>query len=250
MIGVERLTFAYGHDRPPVFEGFDWRVRPGEAWSVTGPSGCGKTTLLYLIAGLRRPQAGVVAVGGVEASAKANRGRVGLVLQDYGLLPWATAWDNARLGLRVRRFYGDSTQPEADVRYWLTRLGIDHLAERYPAQLSGGERQRVAIARALAPRPRVLLLDEPFSALDAPTRESLEQLVVSLSAETGITTVFVTHSIEEAATVGRQVLVLGCPPNRTATVIESSVATENRPPLEFARVCGEIRAALHAGVRT
>ncbi|MHB0876142.1 MAG: ABC transporter ATP-binding protein [Anaerolineae bacterium] len=259
MIGIESLTFAYGRDRAPVFEGFSWQVAGGEAWSVTGPSGCGKTTLLYLISGLRRPQAGTVSVAGADAHLRVNRGRVGLVLQDYGLLPWATAWDNARLGLRVRRLKlhgrglegAEAAATEADVHHWMTRLGIEPLADRYPSQLSGGERQRVAIARALALRPRVLLLDEPFSALDAPTREGLEQLTVSLSVEADITTIFVTHSIEEAAMVGRRVLVLGTPPNRTATVIENRLVGEGRRQSqpEFGRICGEIRAALSAGAR-
>ena len=294
MIEIESLTFAYGRDRTPVFEDFTWRASPGEAWSITGPSGCGKSTLLYLIAGLRRPQAGRVLVGGFEASARENRGRVGLVLQDYGLLPWATAWDNARLGLRVRRLFGShKVDLESGPHRWLRRLGVEHLSKRYPAQLSGGERQRVAIARALALEPRVLLLDEPFSALDAPTRESLEQLTVSLSREPGPASgeatdaggplqsmeatggragasrgdssgrgvprvpaaaisslLFVTHSIEEAAVVGQRILVLGSPPNRSATVIDNPMGGgEWQPRLEFGRVCQEIRAALGCGAR-
>lgn len=278
MIRLDGVTFRYGRESTPVFEGFTWQVEAGEAWSVVGASGCGKSTLLYLIAGLRQPQAGTVSVGGIAASAPANRGRVGLVLQDYGLLPWATALDNARLGLRVRHLPG-WRGGEASVGYWLGRLGVGHLVDRYPAQLSGGERQRVAIARALVLQPVVLLLDEPFSALDAPTRESLERLTVDLSEEalpaakgadlargapdqgregprearravpSISSVVLVTHSIREAVAVGRRILVLGKPPNREAVIVENPLpSAERRSHPDFDSICQLVRVALGSGV--
>lgn len=230
-----------------MFEGFSWVVAAGESWAVIGPSGCGKTTLLYLVAGLRRPTEGRVLVRGREASARENRGRIGLVLQDYGLLPWSTVWDNARLGLRLRRLYGMSCNGSQDrLRSWLQRLGIEQLTGKFPSQLSGGERQRVAIARALALEPDVLLLDEPFASLDALTRESLERLSVSLWAETGMTTVIVTHNIEEAVFVGRRILVLGALPNREPVVLDNSLAGLPRKARgdDFVGKCSELRAAL------
>ena len=247
MIEISDLTFAYARQATPVFEGFTWRVERGDAWAVIGPSGCGKSTLLYLIAGLRRPVSGSVTVAGEDAAARSNRGRVGLVLQDYGLLPWATAWDNARLGLRIRRFYGKPVDGSlARLSRWLARLGLAGLQRQYPGQLSGGERQRVAIARALALEPEVLLLDEPFSALDALVREDLERLTVRLWAENSITTVFVTHSIEEAVFVGKRILVLHTPPNRRAMVIANPSAgtSDYQRQAEYLVTCNELRAAL------
>lgn len=111
MIEIERLTFAYPGQPVPVFEDFSWHVARGEAWAVIGPTGCGKSTLLYLIAGLRQPQVGRITVNGEPVPRKQNRGKTGLVLQDYGLLPWATVRENARLGLIIRRFYGQQPSP-------------------------------------------------------------------------------------------------------------------------------------------
>ncbi len=223
MIELSDVTFSYGRAGPPVFESFNWTVGRGESWAVVGPSGGGKTTLLYLVAGLRDPTEGTATIGGERASRVLRQGAVGLVLQDYGLLPWATVLENASLGLRIRGMYGLKA-PESAVppEQWLDRLGIDHLQDKYPGQLSGGERQRVAIARALTLGPRVLLLDEPFSALDTLQREEMERLTLSMGQEAGATTVFVTHSIEEAVFVGRRILVLGRPPNRRTVVVENA----------------------------
>ncbi len=228
MIELRRVTFAYP-DGTTVFENFDWRVDPGEAWAVLGPSGCGKTTLLYLLAGLRQPTAGEVWVGGERL--EPPRPRTGLILQDFGLLPWATVRENAALGLRVRAFYGpdgkhaprDEPIPDARERVdpWLERLGLAHVADHYPGQISGGQRQRTAIARTLALDPDLLLMDEPFGALDAPTRESLQDLTLDLRRERGLTLVIVTHAIEEAALMGEKVLILGHLPNRRARIVEN-----------------------------
>jgi NitT/TauT family transport system ATP-binding protein len=233
MIALEDLTFAYP-GQPPIFEGFSWSVEHDEAWAVIGPSGCGKSTLLYLLAGLRQPDSGHVRVNG--QALQRPRPQTGLILQDYGLLPWATVADNAALGLRVRRFYGpdgrhapsgDRIQPaevEDRVTYWLERLGIAALRDQFPAQISGGQRQRTAIARTLAMNPDLLLMDEPFSSLDALTREDLERLTVELREETGVTTVVVTHNIEEAVYLGQRLLVLRQPPHHEAVIIENPAA--------------------------
>jgi ABC-type nitrate/sulfonate/bicarbonate transport system ATPase subunit len=228
MIQVEQLGFAYGHGAP-VFAGFDWQAARGEAWAVLGPSGCGKSTLLHLVAGLLAPTSGVVRVAGQELTRP--RPQTGLIIQDFGLLPWATVRQNAELGLRVRNFYGpDGThaprdyQPSLAVRTWLERLSLSDVADSYPGQISGGQRQRTAIARTLALNPDLLLMDEPFSSLDAPTREGLQDLMLELRAENGLTQVVVTHSIEEAAVLGQKILLLGLPPNGQAEVIENPAA--------------------------
>ncbi len=230
MINVDDLTFVYGK-HTPVFEGFNWHVETGEAWAVIGPSGCGKTTLLVLLTGLRHPSGGSIRIAGEPVTRP--RPETGLILQDHGLLPWATIRENARLGLKIREFYGPDGRhaprgerlsraaAEERVQRWLERLGIAGLAQKYPQQVSGGQRQRTAIARTLALEPDLLLMDEPFSALDAPTREDLQELTVELQHETGLTMVIVTHNIEEAVYLGRKILVLHEPPNREAHIVEN-----------------------------
>ncbi len=217
MIRVQNLTFSYP-GQTPIFQGYDWEVRHGQTWAILGSSGCGKTTLLYLLSGLLRPASGIIEVDG--SSLSRPRPRTGLILQDYGLLPWASVRQNTELGLRVRDFYGpDGTHTPrdhislSDVRMWLERLGINDLADKYPGQISGGQKQRVAIARTLALKPDLLLMDEPFSSLDAVNREDLQSLALELCHEEGITLVMITHSIEEALRMGQYILVLGPPPN-------------------------------------
>jgi NitT/TauT family transport system ATP-binding protein len=256
MINVQAMTFAYG-GQPPVFESFSWSVAAGETWAIIGPSGCGKSTLLYLIAGLRQPLAGTILVDGQPVPRP--RASSGLILQDFGLLPWSTVWDNVALVMRMGRFYAnkpgppDSPRPyprpditSAQVDHWLNRLGIAAVSDKYPNQISGGQRQRAAIARSLLQQPNLLLMDEPFSSLDAITREDLQRLTVELREETGVTTVIVTHNIEEAVYLGQRILILSQPPNRSASVIDNPLA--GRPdyrgaPTYWAK-CAELRQAL------
>ncbi len=239
MIRVENLSFGY---RQPaeLFRDFSWTVQPGERWAVIGPSGCGKTTLLYLLAGLRRPSGGTITVAGQPLVGP--RLQTGLILQDYGLLPWARAWENVALGLAIRGV----PRPERRRRAlaWLERLGLAAVADRYPAQLSGGQRQRVAIARTLILEPDLLLLDEPFAALDALTREDLQDLLGALCAQT--TMVLVTHDIAEAVFLAQRLLVLGRPPIRQGQVIENPAAGQPgyRRTVEFALRCAQVRQAL------
>lgn len=257
-IEIGDLDFAYRATRAPVFAGFNWTVGRGERWVIVGPSGCGKSTLLTLIAGLQRPARGTILVGG--APVPRPRASTGFILQDHGLLPWATVRDNATLGLRMGRFYRhkqtrDDTPrpyppnlPTTVADHWLHRLGLTTLADKYPAQLSGGQRQRVAIARALALQPDLLLMDEPFSALDLAIRTDLQELVVALQYELGLTTLLVTHSIEEAAFLGTRILVLDQPPNRTATILDNPDAgtAAFRTTPAFAQTVSQLQARLGA----
>jgi NitT/TauT family transport system ATP-binding protein len=259
MITLLRITFAYPNQLP-VFRDFDWHVEPGEAWAVIGPSGCGKSTLLYLVAGLRQPSAGQLLVEGKPVPRP--RASTGLVLQDYGLLPWATVWENVALVMHMGRFYRDKRStgaaprpyprpdiPAEQVDRWLARLGITELRAKYPGQISGGQRQRTAIARSLLQQPSLLLMDEPFSSLDALTREDLQRLTVELRQETGVTTVVVTHNIEEAVYLGQRILVLGQAPNTQAHVIENPGAgvPDYRGQAGYAARCAELRCALASG---
>lgn len=255
MIEIEDLTFRYPGG-VTILEGFDLVIREGEAWTILGPSGCGKTTLLYLLAGLRQPTSGSIKVRGRELIRP--RPRTGLILQDFGLMPWATVRENASLGLKVRGFYGpDGTHAPRDevvertnerVDYWLDWLGLSAVAPMYPGQISGGQRQRTAIARTLALNPDLLLMDEPFAALDAPTRESLQDLTMQLQAERGLTTVLVTHTIEEAALMGERVLVLGGIPNREAQVVKNPGSSQRdfRVSQAYQEMIRQLRERLEA----
>jgi ABC-type nitrate/sulfonate/bicarbonate transport system ATPase subunit len=260
MIHLDSVSFAYPGS-VPIFQDFSWKVERGEAWAVIGPSGCGKSTLLALIAGLRQPTSGKILIDGVEYSRP--RPQTGLIIQDYGLLPWATVRENASLGTRIRSFYGpDGTHAPAirergsekadanrrKVDYWLERLGLTSVADQYPGQISGGQRQRTAIARTLVLEPDILLMDEPFSSLDAPTRESLQSLTLELSAERGLTLILVTHAIEEAAALGKQVLALGHAPIHTGKIIPNPGAggASYRDSQAYGQICRELRAFLEA----
>ncbi|MCS7060849.1 MAG: ATP-binding cassette domain-containing protein [Anaerolineae bacterium] len=253
MIELREVTFAYAPGQP-VFERFNWSVERGETWAVVGASGGGKSTLLMMLAGLRRPLAGQVLIDGQLIVRP--RPRTGLVLQDYGLLPWATVEQNVALGLKLRNYYGPDgrhaptdhiTRPiTQQVDFWLKRLGIDAVRKRFPAQISGGQRQRAAIARTLVLEPDVLLMDEPFAALDAVTREDLQNLTLELQREQSLTLVMVTHNIEDAVFLGQRILVLGRPPHTRPLVVDNpsagSAAWRMRP--EFYEKCAEVRGAL------
>ena len=208
-IQVEGLCRDYGG--VPVLADLSFTLPKGETLAVIGPSGCGKSTLLYLLAGLDTPTRGHIRMGGTP---RANRkqGRIAFVLQDYGLFPWKTVEDNLALPLALHGVPA-SAQKEA-VRDMLEELGLSGLEDRYPIQLSGGQRQRIAIGRALITEPEILLMDEPFSSLDALTREHLQSTVLSLWQRRRPTCVLVTHNVAEAVFLGKHVMVLNGHPAR------------------------------------
>ncbi|TGN55701.1 sulfate ABC transporter ATP-binding protein, partial [Paracoccus liaowanqingii] len=199
-------------DRTEVLRGIDLDVADGELVALLGPSGSGKTTLLKIIAGLEWPDAGQLSVAGQDWLQLAARDRrIGFVFQHYALFPHMSVRDNIAFGLTVRPRADRPAKPQIAARAdeLMAFLQIDHLADRYPAQLSGGQRQRVALGRALAIKPRVLLLDEPFGALDAAIRRDLRRWLRGVHEATGSTTIFVTHDQEEAFELADRVVVMG-----------------------------------------
>jgi NitT/TauT family transport system ATP-binding protein len=191
-------------------------VRPGEFLTVVGPSGCGKSTLLDLLAGLAEPTRGRILLDGQPIAGPA-RDR-GIVFQQYALYPWRTALQNVEFGLEIA---GERPAVRRDrALHYLDLVGLAAFAHRYPHELSGGMKQRVAIARSLAYEPEVLLMDEPFAALDAQTRENLQGELLRIWRATGKTIVFITHGIDEAIVLGERVAVLTPRPGRVRKVFD------------------------------
>ncbi|WP_136808067.1 ABC transporter ATP-binding protein [Desulfosediminicola flagellatus] len=257
MIIVDTITYGY-ESGSTLFSGFSLEIAGGEAWTIIGPSGCGKTTLLSLIAGMLKPTTGTVRISGEEI--KRARPRTGLVLQDHGLLPWATVRENTELGLTIRKYYGpdgvhspldmetDTERLSERVDYWLDWLGIHEFQHKYPVELSRGQRQRAAIARTLVLEPDLLLMDEPFSALDAPIREELQKVMNSFHAESGLTSVTVTHDIEEAVVLGEKILVLSNGQNSVPVIVDNHLSgrIDKRNDPEFLDRCSHLRNTIAA----
>jgi len=211
LVHLEHVTKRFGTDRAPATDGLSFSVESGRILALLGPSGCGKTTTLRLIGGFETPDQGRIAIAG-QTVADADRGihvepearGVGVVFQDYALFPHLTTAQNVGFGLE-RASRGER---RARVGQVLELVGLAGFAERYPHELSGGQQQRVAVARALAPAPALILLDEPFSNLDADLRTQMRDEVEKILRSTGTTAIFVTHDQEEAFTIADQVGVL------------------------------------------
>jgi sulfonate transport system ATP-binding protein len=223
-VSLERVRKAFTAARP-LFCGLDLEVQAGEVVAVLGASGCGKSTLVRLIAGLERPDAGAVRVG--DRSVNAPLEQVGLMFQEPRLLPWLDAAANVAFGLRDG--LRSTVERSRRVRELLSAVGLPDAGSLLPHQLSGGMAQRVALARALARAPEVLLLDEPFGAVDALTRTGLQNLLLEVAARTRTTVLLVTHDVEEALRVAGRLVVLGGRPARL-TLDAVVPGTTPRPP--------------------
>jgi NitT/TauT family transport system ATP-binding protein len=238
--GVERI-YA---ERLKALGPLDLDIKEGEFLSLLGPSGCGKSTALRVIAGLLEPSAGEV---------KWSRGKppIGFVFQDPTLMPWATARDNVRLPLDLLRIPRDEADPRTQAA--LERVGLAGFEDAYPRALSGGMRMRVSLARALVARPKLLLMDEPFAALDEMTRQDLNDDLLRLWRDDGLTVVFVTHSVNESTYLSTRTVVLTPRPGRVTTHIAFARTPAPDPAYrfsqEFAANAGRVSAALRDGMK-
>ncbi|WP_347267188.1 ABC transporter ATP-binding protein [Paracoccus sp. (in: a-proteobacteria)] len=224
---LDHLQKSFGATR--VVQDFDLQVEKGEFISFLGPSGCGKTTVLRMVAGFETPSTGRILIDGQEVTRlRPNQRQIGMVFQSYALFPNLTVAENVGFGLRVAGVA--RADRGARVAEMLALIGLPELGGRYPWQLSGGQQQRVALARALAPRPRVLLLDEPLSALDAKIRVSLRNQIREIQQQLGITTIFVTHDQEEALSISDRVVVMH---RGVAEQTDSPSQIYNRPATGF-----------------
>jgi len=238
MISVEsaHLSFAHNDAVNSVLENISFHIEPQQSCAIIGPSGCGKTSLLFLLAGLLQPDSGRITL-------KANL-HCGTILQNFGLFPWKTVYQNIALGLLLKGNERNFIKSRVD--HLIDEMGLSGFDSHYPGQLSGGMQQRVALARALAIDPEVLFMDEPLSSLDALTRERLQALILELWHKKNITTVLVTHSIEEAVFLGQRIIVLSGRPGRILKIVENSQAGDNsyRQSEKFFQQCISLRNLL------
>jgi len=234
-------TFASG---VTALDGLDLQIRAGEFVSLLGPSGCGKSTALRLIAGLSRPTQGRVLWPG--AALADHRGEIGFVFQEPTLMPWANVADNVWLPLRLRGL--SRRDARARIAESLALVGLEAFTKAYPRELSGGMKMRVSIARALAVRPKLLLMDEPFGALDEITRFRLNDDLLRLQGDLGCTIVFVTHSVFESAYLSDRILVMSPRPGRIVTEIPGPGRSQRdedfRTSPAYADLCRQVSRAL------
>jgi putative spermidine/putrescine transport system ATP-binding protein len=224
---IENVRKAFG--ATTVVQDFNLDVDAGEFISFLGPSGCGKTTMLRIVAGFEHPSAGSIIVGGKDITGlKPNQRNIGMVFQAYALFPNMTVAQNIGFGLKVAG--RPRAEIDARVAEMLALIKLAEFGTRYPYQLSGGQQQRVALARALAPKPRLLLLDEPLSALDAKVRVSLRDEIRAIQKELGITTIFVTHDQEEAMSMSDRIVVMY---GGRAEQVGAPFEVYNRPATRF-----------------
>jgi NitT/TauT family transport system ATP-binding protein len=249
MLELEEVSFAYRQRKSAValFSDLSHRFESERIHAVIGHSGCGKSTLLYLASGLLQPDAGAVRFDGKPTALGKNQA---IILQDFGLLPWKRVYDNIALGLRLHGSPADEV--DRKVRSIMEEMGIGKLAQAFPSQLSGGEKQRCAIARSIVTEPTLLLMDEPFSALDAMNRERMQELLLSIQRRHRMTCLLVTHSIEEAVYLSDAIHVLLRGENGISSFLPTIVQEGEKPEgwrecRQYFETCVRLRTLLGKG---
>jgi ABC-type nitrate/sulfonate/bicarbonate transport system ATPase subunit len=247
LIDVQNVTRIYRDSSGnPVYalKQVDLAVEKGEFVSIIGPSGCGKTTLLRLIAGLDRPEEGNLAINGTEIRGPGYER--GYIFQQAALFPWATVHDNVALGLKARKIYAANGAPREKVREYIRMIGLDGFENAYPHELSGGMAQRVAIIRSLINEPEVLLLDEPFGALDAFKRIELQEQLARIWKQTGATMVMVTHDVDEAIALSNRIVIMTPRPGHIVRIVDVPLtAARDRNSDDFLTLRKHILEELH-----
>lgn len=247
---IDNLSLGYRTSNGPVtaIEGVSIDIAPRSFVSIVGPSGCGKTTLLKVLSGVLKPTSGRVTLDDKPLEKTGLSGKIGYVFQRPLLLPWRTAIQNVLLTTEIARKDLTLAQRTADARKWLALTGLGGFEDRLPHELSGGMQQRVSLSRALALHPSILLMDEPFAALDEITREAMQEQLLQLWSLTESTVIFVTHSISEAVLLSELVIVMTARPGRVDTVIEVPFARPRDETLRgspaFAELVQDIRHRL------
>lgn len=250
MVSVDHLNKVYESKerRVEAIGDLSFEVNQGDFTCIVGPSGAGKTTLLKCLAGLLKPTSGSVRVNGHEVTEPPEE--MAVVFQEYGrsLFPWKTVRENVALPLRERNI--PKLERDRTVSAALKSVELDHVGDSYPWQLSGGMQQRVAIARAVAYQPKVMVLDEPFAAVDAQTRADLEDLMLHLWSALGLTLIFVTHDIDEAVYLGQRVLVLSASPTRILDDVMIDIPSpRSQSKTRIEPRFSELRTRVYAGIQ-
>lgn len=240
MLEVKKLSVSY--DGVKVLNNLDLQVKDGEICTIVGPSGCGKSTLLKAIAGLINHHEGHILFNGNEVATTDNI--IGYIPQNYGLLPWKTVEQNMILALKIKGLPLVDNKGVSVVDDALRRVDLLAYKKKYPKTLSGGQQQRIAIARAFILAPDILLMDEPFSALDAMTKERMQQFFLDIWKNSSGATLFITHDIEEAVLIGEKVVVMT--PGMPIEMLHSP--STNREDLTFINLCAQIRKMMKAGM--
>jgi len=249
-IAIENLSVRFKSRTGTVtaLDDVSFDIPPRSFLSVVGPSGCGKTTLLKVLSGVMKPSGGQVLFDRAPVDKRTIQGQVGYVFQRPLLLPWRTALDNVMLTLEVARRSMPKAEREERARYWLQIAGLEGFEHRMPHELSGGMQQRVSICRALAFQPKILLMDEPFAALDEITRETLQGELLQIWAQSETTVVFITHSISEAILLSEQIVVMSARPGRVVERIEVPFPRPRHESIRetprFVELAGHVRGLL------
>ncbi|MDR0784576.1 MAG: ABC transporter ATP-binding protein [Treponema sp.] len=248
MVTIENLSISYSgvNGSLPALDRFTATFGDGKVAAILGPSGCGKTSLLNVVAGLKKPSAGAVSIDGTPINGV--RKGTAIIFQDFGLLPWKTAEANVELPLLIDKV--PAKERKERVRAILGEFGLKDFARYYPGQLSGGMKQRIAVSRSLVSSPNLLLMDEPFSSLDALSREDAQNFLLVLHRKRPLAVVVVTHSIEEAAFLADDIFIIkGRNPGGLAARIQNSLRVSEksfRNSPQFQETCGAIRKIMEA----
>ncbi|HEY3426827.1 MAG TPA: ABC transporter ATP-binding protein [Negativicutes bacterium] len=241
MIRIKDLSVTYESmkERYMALCNINLELAAGETCAIIGPSGCGKSTLLKVLAGIIKNFDGSVEINGEPVMP--DKQKIGFIPQNYGLLPWKNVYENIRLGVKIKN--KKSTDDKKILALLLGQLGLGGLESRYPGELSGGQQQRVALARAFLLKPDLLLMDEPFSALDAMTREEIQNVFLQVWRKYSVSTILVTHHVEEAVYLGQKIVILSAFPGTVSTVIDNPLfgVEDVRDHQDFFQLCLTLR---------